>query len=66
MTIEIMTKICANSEEMKRISDACSVLQDLEHLYDGVDNVKRFYLGNAIDVLLDIINDEDVKVKGDN
>ena len=61
--MKIMTKICVNSEEMKRISDACSVLQDLEHLYDGVDNVKRFHLGNAIDVLLDIINDEDVKMK---
>lgn len=66
MEIEIMTKICVNSEEMKRISDACSVLQDLEHLYDGVDNIKMFHLGNAIDVLLDIINDEDVTVKGDN
>ena len=58
--MRIMAKICVNSEEMKRISDACSVLQDLEHLYDGVDNVKMFHLGNAIDVLLDIINDEDV------
>lgn len=57
MTIKTVVEV--NDSEMNRINIAVSVLQDLEHLYDTCrDKEKLVAMSNAIDVLLEIINDE--------
>lgn len=57
--MKIKTIISADNEELKNINTACSVLQELEHLYDEHGEVeKRNAMIVALDVLLDIVNDE--------
>lgn len=57
--MKIKTIVCANKEELRDINTACSVLQELEHLYDEHNDVeKRNIMMEALDILLNICNHE--------
>lgn len=45
-------------KEYVELQTALSVCQELEHLFDGVDERYMNKLGDTVDILLDIINCE--------
>lgn len=46
-----------NKEEYRNVDSACSIIQELEHLYDGLDVCKMRVLGDAYDILAEVIED---------
>ena len=51
-------RIILDSVDKRTLSDTASVLQELEYLYSGVNPKYSSIMANALDVILDIINDE--------
>lgn len=56
--MKIYSVVTFNKEEIGKISTTASVLQELEHLYDGHDKEKMAILGAAYDIVVAIINNE--------
>ena len=55
-------KIYADKTELENLKVACSICQELEHLYDGVNDTKCKIFGDATRELIDIINYADESI----
>lgn len=55
--------IVATEQEKAKLEIVASTLQELEHLYDGLNTNYMTILANAYDIVSDILNEEQ---KGEN
>jgi hypothetical protein len=46
-----------SGKEFCNVESACSVIQELEHMYDGFDKYKMDRLGEAYDILAELLED---------
>lgn len=46
-----------NGEEFNEVESACSIIQTLEHMYDGFDKYKMERLGEVYDILTELLED---------
>ena len=53
--MNLVTTIIADKEEFEKVQIALSIVQELEHMYDGVNTEIMDALGTTYDVLADII-----------